>query len=425
MPDASTLFADMQVGDEITIEAGELVAGGAAMARVDGFPLFIENVFPGDIAAVRLVEVKKSFGRGELVRLISPSPLRRTEPCPIAGECGGCDWTALRLDAQLRARERILIESLRRIGKLDVALLPPIAIHPSPLNYRIRSRLHRDDEAIGFYATRSNRVVPLSPECEVVGLETARTFGARVGPASSRPPGGGEAPKTHNDPEDQNPPASRPSATPTGDDRDARDDIPRDEIWELGGRLVSGEHDLTVHVDRYTFHASTGTFFQVNRHLLSTMLRLVAAHAARVSTRRAAIDLYAGVGFFSVPLAESFERVVSVEGSLVSHRYAKRNVPPKVKLVHAPVERYRMPSADLVFLDPPRAGARPEVIDRIAAKAREMICYLSCDPVTFARDAARLTASGWRLSTLDLLDLFPNTHHVETLSSFERAPQHR
>ena len=114
---------------------------------------------------------------------------------------------------------------------------------------------------------------------------------------------------------------------------------------------------------------------------------------------------------------------VAVEGSSVAIEYARRNVPSNVELVHAPVEEYayRMPAADLVFLDPPRSGARHNVIDAVAKKARSMICFLACDPVTFARDASRLTASGWRLSTLDLLDLFPNTHHVETLASFERA----
>jgi len=80
-----------------------------------------------------------------------------------------------------------------------------------------------------------------------------------------------------------------------------------------------------------------------------------------------------------------------------------------------------MPAADLIFLDPPRAGAQRAVIGAIGDRAREMICYLSCDPVTFSRDANRLIASGWRITSLDLLDLFPNTHHVETLASFERA----
>ena len=99
------------------------------------------------------------------------------------------------------------------------------------------------------------------------------------------------------------------------------------------------------------------------------------------------------------------------------------NVPPNVTLLNAPVEWWvnRMPRADFVFLDPPRSGARRNVIDAIAERTNAMVCFLACDPVTFARDASRLIASGWRLASLDLIDLFPNTHHVETLASFERA----
>src|SRR5438477_12153 len=163
----------MRPGDEITIEPSELVAGGAALARVDGFPIFATNVYPGDVARVRLLDVKKGFARGDLVELVRPSPLRRVAPCPIANECGGCDWTALRLDAQLRAKERILRESLRRIGKINAP--PAIALHPSPLNYRLRSRLHRDGDRVGFFAMRSNEVVPLARECEVVGVRTRET----------------------------------------------------------------------------------------------------------------------------------------------------------------------------------------------------------------------------------------------------------
>ena len=362
----------MQVGDEITIEAGELVAGGDALARIDGFPIFASNVFPGDVARVRLYEVKKGFAKADLVALERPSPWRRLEPCPVANECGGCDWTALRLDKQLEAKRRILTESLRRIGKFDVATLPEIAVHPSPLNYRLRSRLHSDGSDVGFYAMRSNDVVPLARECEVVGLETTRA--------------------------------------------------PREgQTWELDGDLIAGERELTITVDRYTYHLSTEAFFQVNRHLLGTMLRLVSAHAERTKSRRMAVDIYAGVGFFTVPLAERFERVMAVEGSAISARYARINAPKNVQVVVQPAERARIPKTDFLFLDPPRAGARREVIDAAAEKTAEVIAYLSCDPVTFARDAHRLSASGWRLASLDLLDLFPNTHHLETLSSFERA----
>ena len=364
----------MNAGDIVTIEAGELVAGGDAIARIDGFPIFASNVFPGDVARVQLYEVKKGFAKADLVELVTPSPWRRAAPCPVAGECGGCDWTALRLDKQLEAKRRILTESLRRIGKFDVAALPETRVHPSPLNYRLRSRLHREGDAVGFYAMRSNRVVPLARECEVVGIETAR-----------HPVEG--------------------------------------EQWELDHELIRDDRDLTIDAAGYTFHLHTRAFFQVNRHLLGTMLRLAGEHAARTKQRHLAYDLYGGVGFFTLPIAEHFHRVLMIEGSPLSARYARMNVPRHVKVVAAPVEREiaNMREADFVFLDPPRAGTRSEVVSTIAERTKEIIAYLSCDPVTFARDASRLIASGWRLATLDLLDLFPNTHHVETLSSFERA----
>lgn len=251
---------------------------------------------------------------------------------------------------------------------------PEIRIHSSPLNYRLRSRLHRDGDAVGFYAMRSNRVVPLAAECEVVGIETAR-----------QPMEG--------------------------------------ETWEVGGTLVRDERMLTMHVGRFRYHLDTRAFFQVNRHLLGTMVRLAGEHAAGVVNRKVAIDLYAGVGFFTLPIAEHFGHVIAVEGAPVSARYARRNAPQNVKVVQAPVEQHiaKLRPADFIFLDPPRAGAQREVINFAGEAAKEKIAYLSCDPVTFARDASRLIASGWRLATLDLLDLFPNTHHIETLSSFERA----
>lgn len=374
----------MQTGDELTIRPTELVAGGAAMAKVDGFPIFTMNIFPGDVARIRITDAKKGYARAELVELIAPGPDRRLAPCPIAGECGGCDWTALRLDRQLEAKQRILTEALRRIGKIDPATLPPIGMHPSPLNYRIRSRLQWDPEtgAAGFYAIKSNRVVPLVKECEVVGVETGRVYGS-----------GAPAPSSEL------------------------------SVWEIDGRLITDDRELTIRAGGFTYALSTRSFFQVNRHLLGTMLRLVEEHAARVKERRIAIDLYAGVGFFTLPLARRFERVIAVEGSPESHQYAVRNAPANVKTAATPVEVWvgNMPRADFVFLDPPRAGARRNVIDAVGRKAREMICFLACDPVTFARDASRLIASGWQIATLDLLDLFPNTHHVETLSSLVRA----
>jgi len=385
---------ELRPGDVIKIEPAELVAGGDALARVDGFPIFIPGLYPGDVARVRLVEGRKGFARAELVELIAAGRERRAEPCPIARDCGGCDWTELRLDRQLAAKRRILLESLRRIGKFEEGSLPPVRIHPSPLNYRLRSRLHIDGRGIGFYAPGSHRVVPLAPECEVVGPEVVASLGALSAAAAE-----------------------------VGEENGSI------QIWELGSTLhvtsPGNPVDLELQVGTFRYWLSTDSFFQVNRHLLGTLIGLLEAAAASMGTRRTAVDLYAGVGFFTLPLARLFERVTGVEGAAESHRLARRNAAEKanIEMIGASVEKYvrRMTTVDLIFVDPPRAGMQRSVVDAIARHAGERVCYLSCDPVTFARDASRLTARGWRLRSLDLVDLFPNTHHIETFSSFERA----
>lgn len=383
-------------GNLVVIEPEAMVAGGDAIARIDGFPLFIRSVYPGDRVRVEITEVKKGFGRGELVELLRPSRERREEPCPIADECGGCDWTSLRLDAQLRAKRSILVDSLRRIGKFDPADLPPVTIHPSPLNYRLRSRLHATgdpDPSIGFFALRSNRVVPIVTECEVVGPRTMENLRELTDFA-----------------------------------REER--APSIEVFESEQEVAAataGKEEQAVEVSiaagAFRYRLSTDAFFQVNRHLLGTLLDLVVRSARQSSRKSLAFDLYAGVGFFTLPLAQEFERVVAVESSPVAGRWTALNSRPypNVATVQGRVERFlerRRERADFVMVDPPRAGLDSRVIDGLEHLRPERICHLSCDPVTFSRDALRLRRAGWKLASLDLVDLFPNTHHIETLSSF-------
>jgi 23S rRNA (uracil1939-C5)-methyltransferase len=411
---------ELRAGDEITIVPSDLVAGGDAITRIDGFPVFTSGIYPGDVARVRLVEVRKGFARAELVELVEPGNERRAAPCPIAGECGGCDWTSLRLDRQLAAKRRILLESLRRIGKFDPASLPAIRVHPSPLNYRLRSRLHSDGERFGFYARGSNRVVPLVPECEIVGPEIIASLSELQAAAAEIAGPAGAA---------WSGPPTEPSAVGTAEHAERRPAARSIQVWEIGSTLhvTTPGHavDLEVRVGSFRYALSTASFFQINRHLLATLLSLLETSVASMRKRRTAVDLYAGVGFFTLPLARLFERVTSVEGAAESHRLARKNAErhANIEVVGSAVEEYvrRMNRVDLIFVDPPRAGMQKRVVDAIADHGRERVCYLSCDPVTFARDASRLTARGWRLRSLDLVDLFPNTHHIETFSSFERA----
>lgn len=384
-----------QRGDRVTAAAEELVAGGEALCRIDGLPLFVPGLYPGDEAIVEITERKPRFARARVVERLRDSPDRRLLPCPVAEECGGCDWTGLRLDAQLRAKRRILLESLRRIGRFDTRRLPSVQLHPSPLQYRLRSRLHYDSErdALGFFASKSHRVVPLPVECEVVGPRAIAAL-----------------PRLARLAVESNSSGIRTFETIEG--------------------LVAEPADspgvpVSISVGAFHYRLSTSSFFQVNRHVLELLIERVIATARRVTEPRTALDLYSGAGFFAAPLTSLFPRVIAVESSKESAFWARENTSGMggVEIIPSSVEDYLASAnvrAEFVFADPPRAGMEPSVVEHLDRIDPEIICSLSCDPVTFSRDASRLARRGWSIHTLDLIDLFPNTHHIETLSSFVR-----
>ena len=390
------------VGDRLEIAAEKLVAGGDALARIEGMPVFIPSLYPGDRAVIEIIEVKKGFARGSVMELIEAGPERRAEPCPIASECGGCDWTSLRLDRQLHWKREIVRETLRRVGKVDTDSMPHVKIHPSPLNYRLRSRLQVDParSAVGFFAPRTYDVVDLTPSCEVVG------------PLSI---------------------SELDSIKRVALEQSAESVL----LWEDEAGLVVEPvrkyappprgNERTLVVDRYRYRVSTTAFFQVNRHLLSSLIERVRDMAYETKDHRAALDLYAGAGFFTLPMADVFEHVTSVESSPESSALATTNVHHRkhVRVVNERTEEFLRGAGDnsvaFTMLDPPRAGAAEGVMEQIDRLTTERVVYLSCDAVTFARDASRLLRRGWTLASVEIFDLFPNTHHIETLSSFIRV----
>jgi len=380
-------------GDRLELTVERLVAGGDALCRIDGFPVFVPELFPGDVALVEILEVRKGFARGERVELRVSSPERRAISCPVADECGGCDWSALRLDRQLDAKTRILADSLRRTGRLGPEQIPAIRVHASPLNYRLRSRLHRDEQSgeVGFFARRSHRVVPLSESCEVVGMATL---------------------------------AGTPDMRTAARRGDTVDVFESDDGLRIASRREeeATDEEVAVTIPGFRYRLTTSSFFQVNLHLAARLIDLVRALASECPEKRLAFDLYGGVGFFALPLSEDFETVVTVESAPESAPWAEANVRDRasVEVVGQRVELFLAETnrhPDFVLVDPPRAGLSPRVRGGLKRVGPKRIAYLSCDPVTFSRDVAELVGHGWTLRTLDLIDLFPNTHHVETLAS--------
>ncbi len=382
---------------DLTIE--KLVAGGDGLAFLDGKAVFVPGVLPAERVRARLVEERGDYARAALLEVMSPSPARVEPPCPLAGVCGGCDWLHIRYEEQLSLKKAIVAEALRRVGRIEAGELE---IEPSPpLGYRNRAQIHRDEEGrLGFMGFRSDRVVPVE-SCPVAVPAVNRLF--------------------------HDPPPAGPA---------------RFAVFGEGERLAfqgdGDEEDLevTVHSKRILF--SVGCFFQSNLAALEKLLPFAVEgmaggdRADQGAGPRIAADLYCGVGVFAAHLADRFQRIIAVESDPRSAAYARRNVPGVANEVYALTVEQWISSAssgaaiEAVIVDPPRAGLSRPVREYLSAAAPRKLVYVSCNPVTLARDLSLLLAGPYRLQDLRLFDFFPQTSHVESVARLERkeAPGH-
>jgi 23S rRNA (uracil1939-C5)-methyltransferase len=381
---------------EVRIE--KLVYGGDGLGRVDGRADFVAGGAPGDLVRARVVESKKGFARAEIVEVVEPGPSRRVAPGPGYGRCGGWQIPHVDYAAQTEAKRTFVRDSLERIGRLT--LPGEVHMHADPeheFGYRVRATAHlaatREGVLFGFFGARSHRVVDVeSCPLLVPDLDDAWRR-ARA-----------ERDRLHR---------VRSLDLAAGDDRVATDP----PVAAVGG----SELETEVNGARYRF--SPSVFFQANRHMLGA---LVGGATAGEERGRLALDLFAGVGLFAIPLARRFERVVAVEADAHAAAFARANARANdadaVDVVIEHVEHYlaREPvapgSVDCVLLDPPRAGLGVEAALALARLAPRRVVYVSCDPSTLARDLRALVDAGYALESVEAYDLFPQTFHVETVA---------
>jgi 23S rRNA (uracil1939-C5)-methyltransferase len=426
---------------ELIVE--RVVPGGSGLGRIDGAVTLVAGGLPGDRVLVDPQPDGPRLLRAEVLAVVSPGPHRRAEEevCPRArdGSCGGCDWPALRLDAHPALKEELVRDALRRIGRIPDAEVPRIRFVPSPRSYRLRSRLRWDGSgALGFLGKASSRISDLV-SCEVVSESLlARLPAVREALAKANAP---EAELQTLE--------GREGAPLLGELRFERE-VPGPERIAAAlhgaldgirvvaaGRLAAsrGPTSLRLEVGGAAFRVSVSSFFQANRFLLDAFLdeaRAVARATAATGTSRGALDLYAGAGFLTRALLEAGFETEAVESDrssstdLVANLAAWRTegLPGRGRavatLVEEHVARMREP-VDAVFADPPREGLSPQVRKALLRIRPRSLFLVSCDPATFARDLAALLPS-FRVASLALLDLFPGTHHVETLAALERRP---
>jgi 23S rRNA (uracil1939-C5)-methyltransferase len=383
---------------------------------------------------LRPVERKKKFIRGHPLEIVQPAAGRATAPCPHFTECGGCHYQHIPYEDQLRFKAEILRETLRRLGRIEWQ--GTIETHASPaFGYRNRAQwkvrpLGGSDgstrPAIGYFRAASNALCAVD-ECPILSPRLAETLRAlqQLAAAGELPDALREV-EAFADAEDARILLSASLASFDGPAENIatklREVLPGAETILLHEASrdrfeLFGPGFLTYRVAGVPFRVGHLSFFQVNRFLIEEMVRVVTSGAAG----RTALDLYAGVGLFSRPLAEHFENVIAVEANPATARDLTENLKEHsavAQAVNADAEQFvanLKEPPDFVILDPPRGGVAPALLERLAALAPPNITYLSCDPSTLARDLKTLTAAGYEIAEVHLLDVFPQTFHIESL----------
>jgi 23S rRNA (uracil1939-C5)-methyltransferase len=383
----------------VTIE--KWVYGGEALARLNGRVVLAPFVLPGEI--VRL-DADHGIHAG-LAEVLTPAPERVAPPCPLFTRCGGCHYQHAPYEFQLARKVEILREQLRRVGKIE--FMGEIeTISGPPLGYRNRAQFHIADGSIGYLAARSHSLVPVTGECPISSPRLNQALAdirSRLGdPRFPRFVHSLEIFTNETDVQVNALEADRPIAR---------------SFYDWCGSTVAVDYATSAG----TFRVSPRSFFQVNRFLIEPLID-AALHDAEGKT---ALDLYSGVGLFAVPLARRFANVIAVESSVTAARDLEANVARaqvRLETERARVEDFLRSFAetpDFVLADPPRAGLDKPVVAELERLAPPRITIVSCDPATLARDLAGLTS--YRIQRLTLIDLFPQTYHLETIAQLVRA----
>jgi 23S rRNA (uracil1939-C5)-methyltransferase len=368
-------------GDRFELHIDRLSVGGRGVGRKDGIVVFVDLVAPNEDVEVEVTFVKKNLVEAKLVRVVEPSCYRIDPPCVHFKEgCGGCSWQHIGYDAQLKAKRELVAEALRKFsGFKDVALEPTV---PSPLAFRYRNRIqvHVQGSTVGFHARGSHRIVDVK-DCLIT---------------------------------------EEPLVKKIQEIRQGKVPGDRIQIYRSQENEVLAEN---------AEEQSSLAFSQVNSSQNTQLIHAVLDQAQKTSQRSSTpsviLDLYSGSGNFTFPLAELFPqaKVTGVELNSPAVQRGNDVAKQQNKLVHferAKVEeflkRWKPPGAQyLILIDPPRTGCDPAAIKILKDLKPTCLIYISCHPVTLARDLKPFSEAGWTINFAQPYDMFPQTDHVETL----------
>ena len=382
----------------------KLVYGGDALARLDGRVTLAPFALPGERIRAAAEREKPGLIHARTLAVLDPAPQRVAPRCPYFGRCGGCHYQHAGYEFQLEAKRAILAEELRRVGKIE----PPeeiAVVAADPWGYRNRAQLHIEKGRVGYREARSHKLCAID-SCPIASPKINQTIGALAGMLR-----------------DSRWPRFLRSVEIFTDERQVQLSVLETERpvarrffdWcaETIPGLVAGALDYQ---DR--FRVSRNAFFQVNRYLADKLVE-IALEGAGGET---ALDVYAGVGLFSLDLARRFRQAAAVESGAAAAGDLAFNA-ERAGLANLRVERRTAEAyldaleraPDFVLLDPPRAGLGKAVVRRLIDLRPPAVTIVACDPATLARDLAALLGAGYRIEKMTLVDLFPQTYHLETV----------
>jgi len=416
-----------EISHELILE--KLTYGGDAMGRLDdpltgtgGRAVFVPFGLPGERVRVRLTAEKKNFARGEIVEILAASKDRIQPRCRHFGECGGCHYQNLPYEDQLAAKTEILIDQLKRIGKIEKPPVQPMVACPTPWNYRnhIQFSLNNDGR-LGFQMPNSNRIIPITechlPEASLSSLWPQLKFdpGTEIERVSLR--AGNEDDLM----------LVLESDSPEPPELEIEAGISVAHLYDENTVVIAGNDHIVMCVLERDFKTSAASFFQVNTVMAGKMVDYLLTRLP-VSLSTTLLDVYCGVGLFSAFFAPKCGRVIGIESSESAGEDFVVNLDEfdNVELYEGLAEEVlpglvgQIGNLSYTIVDPPRAGLDKQVIDGILKLKPQMIAYVSCDPSTLARDAARLINGGYKLKAVTPFDLFPQTYHIESISLFEK-----
>ena len=411
----------------LTVKLEKLTYGGDALGRLPdpltgtgGRAVFVPFALPGETVRARIVDEKRGHVRAELVEVLEASPERITPKCRHFGECGGCHYQDLSYENQLKAKTEILRDQLTRIGKIEDPPVQGMVASQREWNYRNHVQFHQArDGKLGYIRADNRGVLPIAechlPEAALNDLWPTLQFESGLGleRVSLRLGADGETMLLLESPE---PPELELEA-----------DISVVHLLEGETIVMAGDDHILVEVKGRPFKVSAGSFFQVNTQMAGKMADHL-LDALPVSGSDTLLDVYCGVGLFSAFFAPRVARLVGIEVSPSACEDFSVNLDEfdNVELYEAPAE-VALPALDIhpdaVIVDPPRSGLEKPALDALLALDPARIAYVSCDPSTLGRDAARLIAGGYRLLRVTPFDLFPQTYHIESISIFDKETQ--